>query len=77
MGAPAIAGGVSGMNGAGRVGYIGPCPPPGKLHRYFFRLFALDTMLSLPEGAMRTELESAMAGHMLATTELIGTYERK
>ncbi len=67
-----------GMNDFGRVGYGGPCPPRGHgAHHYHFRLYALDTELSLPTRATRRQLESAMKGHILAQAELVGTYERK
>ncbi len=61
----------------GKVGYGGPCPPPGKPHRYFFRLYALGTVLNLAPGVNRAELEAAMKDHVLATGTLMGTYERK
>lgn len=66
-----------GKNSYQKLGYGGPCPPPGKPHRYFFKLYALDTMLSLPEGASKHQIESAMEGHVIAKTELIGTFQRK
>ena len=59
----------------GRTGYGGPCPPSGT-HRYFFKLYALDTMLALKPGATAKELEAAMQGHVLAGAELMGTYRR-
>jgi len=65
-----------GKNDFKRVGYGGPCPPPGKPHRYFFRLYALDAKLGLKAGASRSELERAMKGHILSQTELMGTYGR-
>ena len=61
----------------GRLGYGGPCPPPGKPHRYFFKLYALDTMLDLKPGATKKEVEAAMKGHILAEGQLMGTYQRK
>lgn len=64
-----------GVNSGGEQGYAGPCPPPGT-HRYFFRLFALDSRLKLPEASTKEALEAAMAGHILATAELMGTYAR-
>ncbi|RME36328.1 MAG: YbhB/YbcL family Raf kinase inhibitor-like protein [Thermoflexia bacterium] len=65
-----------GKNGFGRVGYGGPCLPPGSTHRYFFRLYALDTVLDLPPEAMREELLKAMEGHILAWGELMGRFGR-
>ena len=64
-----------GGNSWGEKGYGGPCPPPGT-HRYFFRLYALDNRLKLPDESTKEELETAMAGHILATAELMGTYAR-
>jgi hypothetical protein len=65
-----------GTNDFGRVGYGGPCPPDGE-HRYFFRLYALDTELDLPAGSTsKKDLQAAMEGHILAETELMGTYKR-
>ena len=64
------------LTDAGTLGYHGPCPPIGR-HRYFFRLHALDDVLSpLGDTARRGELERAMHGHVLATTQLMGTYDR-
>jgi phosphatidylethanolamine-binding protein (PEBP) family uncharacterized protein len=58
-------------------GWSGPCPPPGHgAHRYFFRLHALDAELDVGFRAGRRELERALAGHVLVTAELMGTYER-
>ena len=65
-----------GNNDFKRIGYWGPCPPPGKPHRYFFRLYALSTTLELKAGANRKELETALKGHVLAETEWMGTYQR-
>jgi Raf kinase inhibitor-like YbhB/YbcL family protein len=59
-----------------RPGYGGPCPPPGKPHRYFFKIYALDTMLDLKAGAPKRDLEKAMQGHVLAQGQLMGTYKR-
>jgi Raf kinase inhibitor-like YbhB/YbcL family protein len=65
-----------GRNDFGRIGYGGPCPPPGKPHRYFFRLFALDIAPDLQPGASRKELEHAIRGHILSQAEWIGTFRR-
>jgi len=67
---------TQGINDFGRVGYGGPCPPPGKTHRYFFKVFALDTKLALTSKASKKDLLKAMAGHVLAKGELIGTFRR-
>jgi Raf kinase inhibitor-like YbhB/YbcL family protein len=67
---------VAGENGFGSIGYAGPEPPPGKPHRYVFRLKALDTRLELPKGASRDDFERAIDGHILAEGVLIGTYGR-
>ena len=69
-------GAMQGRNDFGKTGYSGPCPPPGKTHRYFFRLYALDTKLTLQPGATRQEVDAAMKGHILAKTEHMGTYRR-
>jgi Raf kinase inhibitor-like YbhB/YbcL family protein len=65
-----------GKNDFGRVGYGGPCPPRGSKHRYYFKLYALDAAVSLQPGASRSELESAIKGHILAQAEVMGTYQR-
>ena len=69
-------GASNGINGFQRIGYSGPCPPPGKLHHYRFRLFALDSNLTPGDNADANAVESAMKGHVLATSELVGTFER-
>lgn len=70
------AGGVQGTNSWKRVGYGGPCPPSG-VHRYFFKLYALDTTLSLGNQATAKELLAAMKGHVLAEAETMGRYKRQ
>ncbi len=65
-----------GKNDFGKIGYGGPAPPRGKPHRYFFRLFALDDALDVPEKATRAQLEQAMKGHLLASAQLMGKYGR-
>lgn len=73
---PTLASGArQGRNDFGHIGYGGPCPPPERPHRYFFRLFAVDRALDmLKAGATRAELERAMQGHVLARAELMGRY---
>jgi Raf kinase inhibitor-like YbhB/YbcL family protein len=65
-----------GRNDFKKIGYGGPAPPPGKPHRYLFKLYALDVPLDLEEGAGKTELERAMSGHILAQAHLMGKYSR-
>ena len=65
-----------GLNDFRRVGYGGPLPPPGKPHRYFFKLYALDAELPLKPRATKLELLRAMEGHILAEAQMIGTYQR-
>jgi Raf kinase inhibitor-like YbhB/YbcL family protein len=65
-----------GINDFGQIGYGGPMPPPGKAHRYFFKLYALDCMLELKSGITKSELLKAMQGHILAQAELVGLYKR-
>ena len=66
-------GAEQGVNGAGGIGYTAPCPPSGT-HRYFFKLYALDTKLGLGTGATAERLSDAMEGHVLAEGQLMGTY---
>ena len=70
-------GAKQGLNDFRRLGYGGPCPPPGKPHRYFFKLYALDPLLDLKPTATKKDVEAAMKGHVLAEGQLIGTYQRK
>lgn len=67
--------GISGTNSFGKPGYGGPCPPSG-VHRYFFKVFALDTELDLLTGSRKNELLDAMKGHVLASAELMGLYQK-
>ena len=64
-----------GRNGFGQAAYGGPCPPGGT-HRYYFRLFALDSELDAPAGATRERAERAMQGHILEQAEFMGRYHR-
>ena len=65
-----------GRNSFRKIGYNGPCPPPGKPHRYFFRLYALDEKLDLAAGASSSDLQEAMKGHVIGQAEYMGTYRR-
>jgi Raf kinase inhibitor-like YbhB/YbcL family protein len=69
-------GGRQGKNDFGKTGYGGPSPPRGKPHRYFFKVYALDTALDLPAGATRAQLLAALKGHALAEGQLMGLYGR-
>ncbi len=69
-------GSEQGMNDFHKTGYNGPCPPPGKPHRYYFKLYALDATLRLKAGATRKDLEAAMKGHILEQAEWMGRYGR-
>jgi Raf kinase inhibitor-like YbhB/YbcL family protein len=66
-----------GVNDFGKIGYSGPCPPPGKPHHYFFKLYALDIRLGLKPGATKKELLQAMDGHIVGEGLLMGKYQRK
>lgn len=70
-------GAIEGKMGAGRMGYFGPHPPPGAPHHYHFEVFAVDRPLNLEPGADAKALEDAMAGHVLASGELVATYQKK
>jgi hypothetical protein len=73
-----VAGGAKqGVNDFRQLGYGGPCPPPGKAHRYFFKLYALDKMLELKPGLMKKDIEAEMDKQILARGQLMGTYQRK
>ena len=67
---------IQGANDSGKIGYSGPCPPSGT-HRYYFKIYALDTKLDLQPGATKPELLEAMKGHILAEGQLMGKYARK
>ena len=67
---------IDGVNSWGSTGYGGPCPPSGT-HRYYFKLYALDTMLDLNAGATKDELLEAMDGHILVSGQIMGRYQRQ
>jgi Raf kinase inhibitor-like YbhB/YbcL family protein len=67
--------GTEGMNSAREQGYMGPCPPSGT-HRYFFKVYALDTELNLGVNSRKKDVEKAIQGHILAKGELVGLYRR-
>ena len=67
---------LEGLNDWGRTGYGGPCPPVGR-HRYFHKLYALDTVLRDLGAATKAQVEAAMKGHVIAHAELVGTYQKK
>lgn len=69
-------GALQGKNDFGKIGYGGPCPPPGPPHRYRFILYALDKPLNLMAGVSKKQVLDAMEGHILARGQLIGTYQR-
>jgi len=75
LGEDEIPEGVQGKNDFNKLGYGGPCPPVG-VHRYFFKLFALDTTLNLQEGATKKEVEQAIEGHVIVQSTLMGVYEK-
>lgn len=66
-----------GKNSAGKVGYGGPCPDPGKVHHYFFKLYALDYLPDLKAKGQVAEIQAAIKDHVLAKAELIGRYQRE
>jgi hypothetical protein len=67
--------GKQGVNSAGGKNYHGPCPPSG-VHHYFFKIYALDTVLSLKDGISKEQLERSMQGHILANAQLLGLYKK-
>jgi Raf kinase inhibitor-like YbhB/YbcL family protein len=70
-------GGAQGRNSFGNIGYGGPCPPGGKAHRYFFKVYALDVALTLKDQPDKEKLLAAMKGHIVAQGQLMGTYQRR
>jgi Raf kinase inhibitor-like YbhB/YbcL family protein len=72
-----LPGGAHNGRGSARVGYQGPCPPPGQVHTYVFRGYAVDTFIDLPGGATKPQVLTAIEGHVLAVAEMTGTYGRQ
>jgi Raf kinase inhibitor-like YbhB/YbcL family protein len=68
--------GIQGKNDSHKYGYNGPCPPKGKQHRYFFKIYALNTTLDLKPGSGKSDVEKAMQNHIMAQGQLIGAYGR-
>jgi Raf kinase inhibitor-like YbhB/YbcL family protein len=68
--------GTQGSNDFRRMGYGGPCPPPGTSHRYYFKLYALDTTINLNPGTTKAAVDRAIQEHILAQSQLIGKYGR-
>jgi Raf kinase inhibitor-like YbhB/YbcL family protein len=68
--------GTQGLNSSRRNAYMGPCPPPGKPHRYFFKIYATDLEPNLPEGLTADKLYSQLNSHILAAGEWMGTFSR-
>ncbi len=68
--------GKAGVNNYNSRDYKGPCPPPGATHRYYFKIYCLDSALTLKPGFNKAELEKAMRGHILDKAELVGLYKK-
>jgi len=68
--------GTEGLSDFGKYTYGGPCPPDGKVHHYIFRVYALNNALNINEGPSISEVEKAIKGHVIAKTELTGTYQK-
>jgi len=67
--------GDQGLNDSGKIEYGGPCPPSG-MHRYYFKVYALDDLLDIPEGSSRGEVEAAMQNHIIAYGQVMGVYQK-
>jgi Raf kinase inhibitor-like YbhB/YbcL family protein len=76
-GVQGLQGAAEGRNDFGRMGYGGPCPPRGPAHRYYFRLYALNTRLDLPANPTRKQVMDQIQNHIVAQAELMGHYGRK
>lgn len=69
--------GKQGLNSSNKIGYQGPCPPGISKHRYFFRLYALDTIIELNEGVTRHQIDKRILNHIIESAEIMGYYSRK
>ncbi|MDD4358508.1 MAG: YbhB/YbcL family Raf kinase inhibitor-like protein [Candidatus Pacebacteria bacterium] len=67
--------GILGASTSGKIGYEGPCPPKGEIHRYFFKIYAIDMIIEADEGVDINKLERIMEGHIIEEAELMGIYE--
>ncbi len=72
-----IPGALEGTNSAARVGYMGPCPPDDKAHRYYFKIYALDMLLDFNENITKVDLEKAIDGHVIAQGYIMGRYQKQ
>ena len=72
-----IDGTLQGKNDFNKIGYDGPCPPRGSTHRYYFKLYGIDTHLNLPPGITKVQLEAVMKGHIVDESELMALYKCK
>lgn len=68
---------MQGKNDYGKIGYDGPCPPPGSTHRYYFKLYGIDEFVQVPPGLTKDQLEAVIKGHIVDQAELIGLYKKK
>jgi len=68
--------GIEGINGKGETQYTGPCPPKGEKHRYFFKVYALDSYLETSTGVTRENLDEVMGRHILESAQIVGVYQR-
>ncbi|MFH0953068.1 MAG: YbhB/YbcL family Raf kinase inhibitor-like protein [Verrucomicrobiota bacterium] len=71
-----VSGAIQGLNDYDKNGYMGPCPPPGRPHRYYYKVYALDIKLSLTISARKPDVLEAMEGHVLGQGQLMGTFKR-
>ena len=69
--------GIQGMNNSGELNFCSPCPPSGTQHRYFFKIYALDSLLGAKEGLNKAQIENLIYDHILDKTELVGLYKMR